>query len=267
MSMPDARSTALSGLLDYAGMFPPARLPMAEAVAEYRRLRASPEAWFVARIIIPASELAALADHGGAGFPVSVLADAPLGDIPPEMKVVMVETRGGVPDGLPPVPVVVEVDWRDEREMLAALEHAAEQGWMAKLRCGGLTADAFPPARQVAAFQVACRRLGLAYKLTAGLHQPFRHVDPKTGFRHHGFVNLLAAEVLGRAHDLGAEAVAGIVAEDDAAAFRLDAAGLAWRDLAAGADAVAAGRRRGFVAFGSCDAREPLDALTEAGIL
>lgn len=266
MSTPDARSAALTGLLDYAGMFPPARLPMAEAVAEYRRLRASPEAWFVARIIIPAGELAALAEQGGAGFPVSVLADAPLDEIPPDIKVVMVETRGGVPDGLPPVPVVVEVDWRDDGEMRAGLEHVAEHRRMAKLRCGGLTADAFPPPERVAAFQVACRELGLAYKLTAGLHQPFRHIDRRTGFRHHGFLNLLAAEVLGRAHGLGAETVAAIVA-DDAGAFRLDAAGLAWRDVAAGADAVAAGRRDGFVAYGSCDAREPLDALTQAGIL
>ncbi len=258
--MPDARRIALSGLLDYAGPFPPARLPIPEAEAEYRRLRASPAAWFVGRFIVPAS---GLAEVGGADLPLSVVLDAPGVELPP--SVVMVETKGDVPDRLPPVTVVVEVPWRDEAEMLARLKELAGTNRLAKLRCGGLTTEAFPPPEWVAAFQHACRDLALRYKLTAGLHQPLRHVDPATGFAHHGFVNLLAADALGRAHDLDVTEMGAIAAEEDGDAFGLTADGLRWRHLhATGADLERA-RRHGFAAFGSCDAQEPLAALATRG--
>ena len=35
----------LTGILDYAGLFPPAQLPMPEAVRRYQRHRASGEGW------------------------------------------------------------------------------------------------------------------------------------------------------------------------------------------------------------------------------
>lgn len=49
--------TFLTGLVDYAGLFPPAQLPMDKAVAEYARHRASPHAYGMARFIVPLSRL------------------------------------------------------------------------------------------------------------------------------------------------------------------------------------------------------------------
>jgi hypothetical protein len=54
--------------IDYAGVYPPARLPLAAAVAEYVRWHATPEAWMLGRLVCPAAaapELAALwpAEH------------------------------------------------------------------------------------------------------------------------------------------------------------------------------------------------------------
>ncbi|MEL6330678.1 MAG: hypothetical protein AAFR38_13560 [Planctomycetota bacterium] len=49
--------TLLHGLIDYAGLFPPATLGMAEAVAEYGRRRMSEEAFALGRFICPASRL------------------------------------------------------------------------------------------------------------------------------------------------------------------------------------------------------------------
>jgi hypothetical protein len=48
----DARRALLAGLWDYAGMFPPAELPIGEAVAEWRRIRASDDAWLVNRFVV-----------------------------------------------------------------------------------------------------------------------------------------------------------------------------------------------------------------------
>jgi hypothetical protein len=50
-------STLLSGIVDYAGLFPPAALPMEEAVALYARHRRSPQRWMLARFICPAARL------------------------------------------------------------------------------------------------------------------------------------------------------------------------------------------------------------------
>jgi hypothetical protein len=43
----NARRALLARLWDYAGVFPPAELPLDEALAEWRRIRASDDAWLV----------------------------------------------------------------------------------------------------------------------------------------------------------------------------------------------------------------------------
>src|SRR5688500_9249199 len=47
----------LHGVIDYAGLFPPAKLSMREAVEEYVSYRQSQESWIVSRFICPASRL------------------------------------------------------------------------------------------------------------------------------------------------------------------------------------------------------------------
>src|SRR5438105_3282647 len=50
----------LEGVLDYAGLFPPARLPLDEAFRSYTRLRQDPDAWMLGRFVCPVAQLAAL---------------------------------------------------------------------------------------------------------------------------------------------------------------------------------------------------------------
>jgi hypothetical protein len=70
----------LSGIIDYAGMFPPASLSMYDAVHNYARYRQSPESWMLGRFICPASRLQELRPfldvllETGPAAPVSVLA-------------------------------------------------------------------------------------------------------------------------------------------------------------------------------------------------
>ncbi|HMN40122.1 MAG TPA: hypothetical protein PKE29_04705 [Phycisphaerales bacterium] len=54
---PHAIHALMSGLIDYAGLFPPAKLPMAAAVANYAKYLASPDAWMLGRFILPVSRL------------------------------------------------------------------------------------------------------------------------------------------------------------------------------------------------------------------
>lgn len=47
----------LSGIIDYAGLFPPAALPMTDAVRNYARHRTGPDAWMLGRFVCPAARL------------------------------------------------------------------------------------------------------------------------------------------------------------------------------------------------------------------
>jgi hypothetical protein len=51
--VPDARRELLTALFDHAPMFPPASLPLAEALAEDDRARASEHAWLLGRFVVP----------------------------------------------------------------------------------------------------------------------------------------------------------------------------------------------------------------------
>jgi hypothetical protein len=50
----------LSGVVDYAGLFPPAKLPLDEAVRNYARYRDEAESWMLGRFVIPAARLTEL---------------------------------------------------------------------------------------------------------------------------------------------------------------------------------------------------------------
>src|SRR5262245_39353072 len=56
----------LNGLIDYAGLFPPARLPLSESLTNYLRYRSESESWMLGRFICPASRLGELAGFADA---------------------------------------------------------------------------------------------------------------------------------------------------------------------------------------------------------
>jgi hypothetical protein len=55
---------AFAALIDYAGLFPPAALPMDGARAEYAEAKRGEHAWMLGRFIVPASRIAELGDFG-----------------------------------------------------------------------------------------------------------------------------------------------------------------------------------------------------------
>ena len=50
----------MEGLIDYAGLFPPARLELDAAIREYVQSRGEPDAWMLGRFIIPVARLTEL---------------------------------------------------------------------------------------------------------------------------------------------------------------------------------------------------------------
>lgn len=293
----DARRLAFGGLIDYAGLFPPAALDMVEAVAGYRAARASERAWMVDRFIVPASRLVELAAQltgtmaaGEEPWPISVIAD--VGDFPgfaechgslaaftdelgAAAAVELVEVRlpaeadeqgvGDAAAGFARMGATTFFEMPPDDLPLDTLAAAGRDvGLGAKLRCGGLTADLFPSPGRVAAFIAGCVARSLPFKCTAGLHHPVRHTDPDTGFTHHGFLNLLVATLAAAAGEVDLEE---IIADGDPASFAVERSGVIWRGRAFDASAVQAMRAEAFVGYGSCDFDEPVADLAGLAML
>jgi hypothetical protein len=235
----DARIALLERLIDHAPTFPPASLPSAEALAEDRRAQASEHAFVLGRLVWPASRLAELK---GTLRVLSVVADERFSL---DERVEAVE----VPPGRRLHPLTTTIVYV-ERDPAEAVRVPTRAGWGAKVRCGG---TATPSRDDLVRFIRDCRNLGIPFKATAGLHHAVRRGDE------HGFLNLLAAVVFGDED--------AALAEDDPAAFSLDARSFRWRDRVAGPDEVAEARRERLHAIGSCSFLEPVGELQALGLL
>jgi hypothetical protein len=76
--MSESLRTLLTGLIDYAGLFPPAKLPLRQALANHVHYRAGGDAWMLGRFICPAARLGELVElkelfHTGAPLVISAL--------------------------------------------------------------------------------------------------------------------------------------------------------------------------------------------------
>lgn len=148
---------------------------------------------------------------------------------------------------------------------LARLREEAHRPLGGKLRCGGLDADSFPAAEEVAVFIAECTARNLPYKATAGLHHPIRHFDADIGVTRHGFLNLLVAGALARAgHE--ESALIEAINDEDAANFALGAAGLRWKEHTIRVGDISMLRSQ-FAGYGSCSFAEPVEDLTALGML
>jgi len=231
----------LEHLIDYAGLFPPAALTMQDAVRNYARYREGEYAWALGRFVVPKERLREMP----AEFPLSVLGID-------EVKT----------DDLDSVRAGAFVEITDT----ALLPELAKRGLRAKIRTGGITADAFPTTERVATFIRACREAGVAFKATAGLHHPLRCVKPLTYEPNaptgtmHGFVNVFVAAAL-------VDHAEEILREDDPRAFAFTDDDVAWRGHEVSTDELARVRRDFALSFGSCSFEEPIDDLRELFLL
>lgn len=267
--------------LDDAAVFPPGSASLAEAVAAHRRHRTAWYAHLVGPLLLPATELAALTPllAPEESIDVGVIGDAPitrlatlLDAVDPRIRVRQLEVAVAK-RGEDPQPGLAELlDLTRHRESLdvyaeipltwgllraldsVARERAGGRRIAAKFRTGGLAAELFPTPVELAAVICACRDRELPFKLTAGLHQAIRHVDPETGFIHHGFVNVLVAT---------AAAMAGGEVTDVAELLGATEAGQLVEAVRGTRDQP----RQLWRGFGSCSVLEPVTDLIRLGLV
>ena len=261
-----ARRALFEGLIDDAGLFPPARLPMVDALAAHAVHRQGPWSWVLGRFLCPASRLEELLESLPdelAPLRIGIIADS--GVVVDDDRLIVETFEARVDrDTEPPLGATVyleAVDSTDRGLVEAIVDEAADRGVGAKLRCGGEDAALYPTPDAVAAFLVRAVDRGVGCKATAGLHHAVRR-----GIEH-GFLNLLAAACLLTAKAIEGDEVEAVISDDDPRSFALDETAFRWQDRAADADAVAAARDRTFHAYGSCSFTEPIDDLLALGML
>ncbi|MEA2552692.1 MAG: hypothetical protein QOJ65_868 [Fimbriimonadaceae bacterium] len=298
--MRKALQVLLSDVIDYAGLFPPAKLNVSDSVENYLRYCQGPEKWIVSRFVCSTGKLPELArelaEHPEEPLvPVTVVGQAStdrktwehalthdsqamnkfLIDAENHAEIEAFEIRA--PDhehlqsyikdlhGFNDVDVFVELPWSPAMD--ESLSLLAESEWLnAKGRTGGLEASAFPTIEEVAGFVQQCAHLDLRFKLTAGLHHPLPRKDDASGGNMHGFLNILVALAQLHAHELNRREIEAILAEADPSAFAFSDDGVAYRGQKASMDDVAAAREV-FVSYGSCSVEEPLEDLRKMGLL
>lgn len=263
--------------VDYAGMFPPAGLSIGDATTMYNRHRAGADAWIVGAFVIAAERLAELDPAVG---PVSVVLNTPSAaavehvlQSEARMRIAALEFHPVAPDQVAALSAAVpdsvqayfEIPPDDDLER--GLDAVAACGALAKIRTGGLTPAAFPPASSLSRFFRACRDRGLAAKATAGLHHavsgcyPLTYETASASVPMYGFLNVCTAAALVQ---LGAteDDVLHALRESSASAFRFDDQGMEWRGRRLSTNDLRAMRQALFRSFGSCSLREPIDELT-----
>jgi hypothetical protein len=289
----------LSDSIDYAGLFPPAGLGMSEAVANYASYRTGPHAWALGRFVVPAGRLVELEQAavgllpGADGWQIAALlgpdptreleaigefncrhaaegAGAAAVDVV-EAKADSAEAAERLLARIPPyLQSYIEIPvFRDPAPLATAVGRA---GGRLKVRTGGVTADAFPSATDLARFLRAAVRAGVPFKATAGLHHPLRAeyrltYEPGSACgTMFGFLNLFLATAFVSA-GMDDAAVERLLEERDRQALRFDAGGVEWRGRRIDLETLRHTRESGIVSFGSCSFTEPIADLQSLDLL
>jgi hypothetical protein len=303
VSISPALSRLLSKSIDYAGVFPPASLPLPEALEMFKRYINGRESWIVSSIVLPIGHLTeAVAFLGETPFRLSALPrrteDASLWlsrlredceslgsflAVNPQVEVQALEIPLPKPDATGIAQRVEELvamvsEYRVFLELpsgedsfldnVEALIEAFERHhvplWGLKLRMGGTVADAFPSVSTVADVLGRVRDGGVPIKFTAGLHHPFRHRDNHLGAHVHGFINVFMAAMFANAYRLPPKNIEAILSDELSKNFVFSGNVARWLDLPIRAEQIE-DLRRSIVGFGSCSVEEPLHDLRVLG--
>jgi hypothetical protein len=283
----------MSGMIDYAGLFPPAALDMKSVVRNYSDYISGDNSWALGGLIVPAARLVEFIDAFNevcCGEREKTWLLSVLGSDDPEDNATRISgfTQGailidavemkaatpdeaekllsGLPDGLIPY---VEFPPSKASEMLPLL---ARNGARAKIRLGGLTAEAIPDCATVAQFLIACADAQVPFKATAGLHHAIRDSYPLTyepgspSATMHGFVNVFLAAAqawIGKEE----KAVIATLEEDSAKEFHFTENNICWHKDALTVSQIGTMRRDFGIDFGSCSFEEPIEEVTALGWL
>lgn len=287
----------LSEIVDYAGLFPPAALSMPEAVINYATYKNSNYKWMLGRFIVPVSRLdefresaADFISRDAESWKLSVLASEDIYDsirkieefnagYAPRAVIDAIEVKAddssqiekiaeAIPDGFH---TFFEIPIGAELAELAV--NLALKNQRAKIRTGGTTPEAFPPAKMIVRFIRTCIAANLPFKATAGLHHPVRCFKPLTYEANapegmmNGFLNVFLAAGFARA-GFKPTVLEELLEDEFEESFEFGENGVLWRqEHFLNTTQLKLLREKNIISFGSCSFEEPIADLQEIGLL
>lgn len=284
--------TLLTSIVDYAGLFPPAKLDMRTAMANYADDRSRNHAWMLDRFVLPATRLPEFVQqlpgftlpHWSLSVIISGNWAADLEQVrslqnQPNVTVTALEFAPCPATEIEPLMAQVpediecffEIPWSENLD--SYLEQLQQTGSAAKIRTGGVTAEAFPSAEQLAQFMAAFIEAKVPFKATAGLHHPLPAIHALTyepdspTARMHGFLNVALAAALLDAQKIDLAAAQELLQMTTLDRCQITDDRITWNDRSLNRMEIAAARKFGFRSFGSCSFREPIADLKELHLL
>ena len=296
----------LSGLIDYAGLFPPAALDMTTAVRKYAEYRESEFRWALGRFVVPVARLDEFEkaakeipfNRGRDGNDPWLLSAISGVDFSSDLNRIVDFNRKYAPKdssaGIGAIDTIeIKIDQPaaidNAMKLISAkitpyfeipigddptqlIENIAEIEARAKVRTGGVKDDAFPTSHNLARFIKICAERDVPFKATAGLHHPLRSVNKLTyapdsaSTMMHGFLNVFVAAAFAQ-NGMDVDLLVEALEEKSPEAFQFDTGGVTWRD-----EMIVRGQLRNTrsllaIAFGSCSFEEPIEDLKKMNLL
>jgi len=290
----------LLGLIDYAGLFPPAALDMSTATRKYAEYREGEYRWALGRFVVPVARLDEFEDAAegmlpGAGLEgddfwrLSALVGA---DLPSDLTRIAefnqkragaaiidtIEIKAARPADiedamrLTPTNLTPYFEIPIGGDPTELIKSVAETEARAKVRTGGVNADAFPSSFDLARFIKICAEEDAPFKATAGLHHPLRSVNRLTyepdsaSAMMHGFLNVFLAAAFAQS-GMDVDRLVELLEEKSPDAFQFNSGGVTWRDEMIVRGQLRNSRNLLAIAFGSCSFEEPIEDLKKIGLL
>lgn len=266
-------------LINDAALFPPAALPMTQALSAHAEHRAAATADLVGPFLVGAPAVPDLeaALDAGSPAPATVGLVARPGTAFDRVESALQALRAQTRTRLVSVDAAWEPGWRDlhmgdlpihleigRRDRDAALDDLVSAAGTADVRAKfrtGATADwAWPSADELADFIVAAGARHLPFVLTGGLHHAVRgeHVVAGSVEDQHGLLNVLVA-VHASAGGADATTVRELLEIREAEVLAAVVRGWSSPDIAA--------VRAAFTSYGCCDVTDPIGDLHALGLL
>jgi len=295
----EAVSHFMTELIDYAGLFPPAALPLPEAISNFHAYIHDSDSWMLGPFVIPASRLSELKPYKALfndKYPLRLsVIFTKFEEIETEMEAILhfletYKTAGTIQAIEFPLPTLVNYSFLENLEkqtgsypiycemkgtndqFLNTLDtiHSINQKSLKrigiKMRMGGITANLFPTVNQASFVIHECQKRELPLKFTAGLHHPIRQYRTEVKTRMHGFVNVFTASIMAYSRSVNTATIQAILHDEDPTNFSFTTDSLSWRDLTVSSAEIIKARSFFAASYGSCSFNEPREELGELTI-
>ncbi len=288
----------LTDIIDYAGLFPPSQLSMSEAVSNYAAYKSGGYNWMLGRFVVPVARLDEFLEQARdsfekdktGGWRLSVLAGGDINqtlrrikdfnaEYAPHAVCDSLEVKAAtgaeieqIAEQIPPT-LTTYFEVPVQEDLVDLITTLAINNQRAKIRTGGVTAEAFPSNKTIIRFIRICIAANVPFKATAGLHHPVRCYKPLTyetdapkGMMN-GFLNLFLLAGFAR-FNLRPEILEELLEDEFEENFEFDESGVWWRqEYFLSNMQLKFLRERNAISFGSCSFEEPIEDLQEIELL